>query len=345
MPKPAKVDAASLRSLAEDVRAAKAKSSGGATEKTGLKSAEAAPKSSAKPQRSESPAQAADDEDRSVPLPQRRVAASNGTEIDRRAQAQALLSKARAKSAAADNSLDVGASLPYQGRPQTYRIDGPSQPQVYGQSQTQQSQAQQSQVSQSQGSQPQGYGGALLGTNGLPVASYPRSPSNQFEPPQQVAQANGFEPPDLAPGAGRQTDPKALMEALEQLRSRRAVQPARAERETPETTGSVAGVAGEFTPSSALTFVQFEKDSAVLSVSGQAAIADMLKPYLKTKGVRMVAAVGLGGPGEAYVKLLQANQRAQAIAAAIPQGFELIRRFDPGLPNESVRLFVVKSGP
>ena len=176
------------------------------------------------------------------------------------------------------------------------------------------------------------------------VATYPRAPTSPFEPPQQLAQASGFEPPDPAPGASRQSDPRVLMEAVERLRARQPVQAARAEREPQEATGTVPAAGAEFTPASPLTFVQFEAGSTTLSPAGQTAIADLVKPYLKAKGVKIVATVGLGGPGEAYLKLLQANQRAQVVAGIVPQGIEVVRRFDPGLPNESVRLFVVKSG-
>ena len=339
-----KVDRSSLRTLAEDARAAKARGAAEPASKALQKTAEGASKTPPKlPQVKLSGAQGGDEEAGEA----QRQASGVKTPADRHAAALALLRNARAKALTGDRSTAANEAGPGgdQGRPLVYRVDPPLQSQSYAQQP--QSYGQQQPLQQAQA-----YGGSVpLGDNGRPVASYPRGQSGPFEPPQQVAQANGFQangfsPPDPAPGAARQNDPRALMDALERLRARKPVQPARAsEPESVDTTGSVAAAGSEFSPASPLTFVQFDKGATVLTPQGQAAIAEMLKPYLKMKGGKVVAAVGLGGPGEAYLKLLQANQRAQAIASAIPPSFEVIRRFDPSLPNESVRLFVVKSAP
>ncbi|MBY0610777.1 MAG: hypothetical protein K2P80_01205 [Beijerinckiaceae bacterium] len=251
-------------------------------------------------------------------LPDPRAAAPG----DRHAAALALLARAKSRAAATSEMPGDAARLD-EGRPKTYRLDGPA-PVAAGAPYANPYQPQ-------QGGPP------------APVASYPRSAA--FSPPPYAGQPSGFQPPDPAPEAVRPaSDPKALMEAVERLRARQVVQPARVEAGQPDATGSVPAPAGaEFTPATPLTFIQFEKGSVTLPVSGQKSVAALVQPFLKQKGAKLVMAVGLGGEGEAYVRLLHANQRAQAVSQQVPPGFEVIRRFDPALPNESVRMFVVNS--
>ena len=369
-----KVDPQALKGLADQARAAKAQTearteagSGAAGQPGSLADAVAQPtgkadraaalaggKTALKTARAQSVTNAANDDDREPQTPAAKPGGALSTPADRHAAALALLRKAGAKATDGDRRLPEDDTRADFARPRTYRLDGPPGQQAYGQGgpQGQASQpyvpqyAQQPYGGQTGGQYAGGQSpnGLPLGDNGQPLQSYPRTPSSPFEPPQQIAQAGGFQPPDLAPGAVRPSDPRALMEAVERLRAKQVQQPARIEREDQAaTTGSVPAPAAEFTPASPLTFIQFEKGATALSPASLATIAGMLKPFTKTKGSKVVASVGLGGAGEAYVKLLQANQRAQAVASAIPQDFEVIRRFDPGLPNESVRLFVVRS--
>lgn len=252
------------------------------------------------------------------------------TPAERHAAALALLARARTSHPATRaGDLDDLA-----GRPKTYRLDGPGP--APG-------------TAPSAGNSP-----ALIGVDGRPVASYPREGSGQFAPPAQLADARGFTPPDPAPGATRQTDPQALMEAIERLRAKRVTRPAEIQTsalpgtsgrsDAASVTGSVPAAAGPvLDPASPLTFVEFAPGATTLPPAQQALIAAMLKPFAAGKENRVVATIGLGGSGDAYSKLLQANQRAQTIASLVPPRFTIIRRFDPALPNQSVRLFVVKS--
>ena len=243
---------------------------------------------------------------------------------ERQAAALALLSRAKSRaSAPPDASID--AVRLDEGRPKTYRLDGPAPV------------AANNPYANPYQQQP--------GPAAAPVASYPRHASAAFSPPPYAGQGSPFQPPDPAPEAARPAnDPKALMEAVERLRSRQVVQPARVEASQSEATGSVqAPVSPDFTPATALTFIQFDKGSSVPSAAAQKQVASLVQPFIKQKGAKLVMAVGLGGEGEAYVRLLHANQRAQAVSQLMPPGFEIVRRFDPALPNESVRMFVVKS--
>jgi hypothetical protein len=211
--------------------------------------------------------------------------------------------------------------------PKTYRLDGPQQmannmpPEAY----QQQAYNQQNYYSPNQG-------------------SYPRNPA-QFQSPQTMAQGNmlqgGFMPPDPAPIAPK-NDPRAVMEAVERMRAKQAVQP---NPQMDQPTGTIAAQTtnqADPQPKTPLTFVQFERGSTTLNPSGQKSLSSMIAPHARAKKAKIYLTAGLGGEGEAYTKLLQANQRAQAISERIPSQFEVIRRFDPALPNESVRLFVVE---
>ncbi len=257
------------------------------------------------------------------------------TNADARIAAQRLLNRSRSDSSnpqMADSGAGQGSA-----RPVTYRMDPPS-PQGQGQN----------------GAAQYGYGQPQYGqvsSNEPPVASYPRNPSARFEMPQQAAQGSAFQPPDLAPGsASRQaTDPKAVMEAIERMRSRQAVQPAKEQvafqTASTDTTGSIAssnGSSSDPQPNGPMTFVQFDRESATLSDIGRKSVSTMLQPHLKAVKAKVYLTAGLGGEGQAYNRLLLANQHAQVVAEQIPSGFEVIRRFEPGLPNESVRLFVVR---
>ncbi len=206
--------------------------------------------------------------------------------------------------------------------PKTYRIDGPQQmannmpPEAY---------QQQNYYNPNQG-------------------GYPRNPA-QFQYPQNMGQGNGqtgFMPPDPSPMAQKPTtDPKAVMEAIERMRTKQAVLP-NPQMEQPTGTLAQSSNQGDPQPKTPLTFVQFERSSITLTPTGQKSISSMLAPHARVKKAKIYLTAGLGGEGEAYTKLLQANQRAQAVSDRIPSQFEVIRRFDPSLPNESVRLFVVE---
>ena len=222
--------------------------------------------------------------------------------------------------------------------PKTYRLDGP----------------QQMAVNTPQDMSQQNYYSAQMG---YPVQAYPRNPA-QFQPPQTMAQngypnnyQTGLMPPDLAPPSQKpSTDPKAVMEAVERMRARQvlqasqAVQPNRLASNSEEQTGTLSpqNRQSDPAPKGPLTFVQFERGSTLLNAAGQKSLASMLSPHMRIKKVKIYLNAGLGGEGEAYTKLSNANQRAQAISERIPAQFEVIRRFDPSLPNESVRLYVVE---
>ncbi len=226
--------------------------------------------------------------------------------------------------------------------PRTYRIDAP--PQSVGNPSANGAGGQSQQEGYLQAYGQQQAGAAPYGN----VGSYPRAPSARLEPLQSAAQG-GFQPPDPAPGLAPARDPKAVMEQIEKLRAQRAVQPSReaqAPSDASEATGTLASqsrFAGDPLPKGPLTFVQFEKGATVLDEAGSKAISAMLKSHAKTLQGKIYLAAGLGGEGDAYSKLLKANQRAQAVSEQIPAQFEVVRRFDPALPNESVRLFVVGS--
>ncbi len=216
--------------------------------------------------------------------------------------------------------------------PKTYRLDGPQQIAVN----TPQEMSQQNYYNVQMGAQNQ---------------SYPRNPA-QFQAPQTMAQngypnnyQSGFVPPDPSPMAQKSgNDPKAVMEAVERMRARQAVQLNRLSATSEEQTGTLATQSKQADPApkGPLTFVQFERGSTTLNAAGQKSLATMLNPHMRAKKAKLYLNAGLGGEGIAYTKLLTANQRAQAISERIPAQFEVIRRFDPSLPNESVRLYVVE---
>ena len=329
------LDSASLKALADEARLARSRLKSGAQARHDADGAKLA--------------------DRALPLKRERV----GTEVrggtddgpdgepvrpsamktpaQRQAAALALLKNAGARAGASSQD----GTAPDDTRPRTYRLDGPGS-----------------------GAQPPQAGGYQQVAAGQePVASWPRQPSPQFVQPQQMQPASAFQPPDAAPRPAN--DPRALMEAVEKLRSKQMVQTVRMDTGRMDTgrtdtgrtdtgksestrqdlsgdsTGSIA--APDAGASSGLAFVQFAAGSVVPPASAQKTIATLLQPWLKTKGSKLVMAVGLGGEGEAYLRLLRANQRAQAMAELVPHGVETERRFDPALPNESVRLFVVKT--
>jgi hypothetical protein len=241
--------------------------------------------------------------------------------------AQNLIKGRKTPNKAARSKEDDNAFVP--NAPKTYRLDGPQQmantmpPEAY----QQQGYNQQNYYNPNQANYPN-------------QASYPRNPA-QFQYPQNAAQ-NGFTPPDPAPIVQKQgNDPKAVMEAVERMRAKQAAQPSPQEQPT-GTLASQASNQGDPQPKTPLTFVQFERGSTILSSTAQKSLSNMLAPHSRAKKAKIYLNAGLGGEGEAYTKLLLANQHAQAISERIPSQFEVIRRFDPGLPNESVRLFVIE---
>ncbi len=214
-----------------------------------------------------------------------------------------------------------------QSQPKTYRLDGPA-PQNFTTPQNGYVPQMQPQQNYNQ----QAY---------VPQPQYMQHNPYAFQTPpitQNMVQNNGFQRPDLAPNmAPKSQDPKSVMDAIERARARQAVQP--------EQTGTLAvqpNNHGDPLPKGQLTFVQFDRGSTILTAAGQKSLSTMLAPHLRVKKAKLYLSVGLGGEGESYAKLLLANQRAQSICDRIPQQFEVIRRFDPALPNESSRLFVVE---
>ncbi len=265
------------------------------------------------------------------------------TKNSAQAMAQNLIKGRKASTQTARMKEEPGNFIP--NTPKTYRLDGPQQMAITPQNMNppqnmntpqevyQQNYNQQAYYNQQMGYQNQGY---------------PRSPA-QFQPPQNMSlnmmPQNGFMPPDPSPVAQKPgNDPKAVMEAVERMRARQAIQPNRLTSNSEEQTGTLAAQNRQADPSpkGPLTFIQFERGSTLLNASGQKSLATMLAPHARLKKAKIYLNAGLGGEGEAYTKLSQANQRAQAISERIPAQFEIIRRFDPGLPNESVRLFVVE---
>jgi hypothetical protein len=248
--------------------------------------------------------------------------------------AQNLLKGRKTPNKTARSQDDDNAFVP--NAPKTYRLDGPQQ---------------MANNMPPEGYQPQGYNQQNYynpnQANYPNQASYPRNPA-QFQPQQNMSQngyQNGFMPPDPAPMVQKQgNDPKAVMEAVERMRAKQAVQPGLQEQPTGtvQTSNQQSSNQGDPLPKTPLTFVQFERSSTTLSASAQKSLSAMLAPHSRTKKAKIYLTAGLGGEGEAYTKLLLANQHAQAISERIPSQFEVIRRFDPGLPNESVRLFVVE---
>lgn len=267
-------------------------------------------------------AQLADLEDENSEFSKSSAKSKNSAQL----MAQNLLKGRKAPSQGAGAKNETESFVP--NVPKTYRLDGPQQmamntPQnVYQQNYTQ-----------------QGYYNPQMGYQNQ---GYPPNPT-QFQPPPNMGQS-GFMPPDPSPVSQKPgTDPKALMEAVERMRSRQAIQPT---RQTPkeEQTGTLASQnkQADPQPTGPLTFLQFERGSTLLNAAGQKSLVSMLAPHTRAKKAKVYLNAGLGGEGEAYTKLLNANQRAQAISERIPAQFEVIRRFDPGLPNESVRLFVIE---
>jgi hypothetical protein len=105
--------------------------------------------------------------------------------------------------------------------------------------------------------------------------------------------------------------------------------------------GHTASVDDTSPRGSSLVRLRFAPSSSVIDPASWRAFSAALEPVQQRVGIRVELVAGTG-KGASLQDITLANDRLRRLANAVPIHFEVGRRFDPGVPHDSVDVRILE---